>query len=249
MKVSAIVLTKNEEKNISDCLKTLQWCDEVIVVDDYSTDDTVLLAKSLGINVFIHTLDNNFSQQRNYGLSKAKHEWVLFIDADERVSPSLRDEIIQLTKNPIIQYNGFYLKRLDSMWGEILEHGEVGNIKLLRLARKDGGKWIGTVHEVWQIKGDTGELKNPLLHYPHQSITEFLQEINFYTTLRAQELFKEKIHVSWMQIIAYPKAKFLVNYFLKLGFLDGIQGILVALFMSFHSFLVRGKLWQLWQKK
>lgn len=247
MKISAVVITKNEEQNIESCLKTLEWCDEIIVVDDHSTDKTAFLAEKAGATVYTHALKNNFSQQRNLGLEKAKGNWILFVDADERVSGSLANEIQAMTIEN--NFDGFYLKREDTMWGKVLRHGEVGNIQLLRLAKKHKGKWHGTVHETWHISGKVGVLQNPLQHYPHPTITEFLQEINFYTSLRANELYQQNVRVSWWHIIAYPKAKFIQNYVFRLGFLDGMPGIILALLMSLHSFLVRGKLWQLWQEK
>ncbi|MBI2622447.1 glycosyltransferase family 2 protein [Candidatus Microgenomates bacterium] len=247
--ISAVILTKNEEKNIEVCLKSLDFCDEIIVIDDNSVDKTVELAKKSKAKVFTRALNNDFSRQRNFGLEKAHEEWVLFIDADERVSPSLCDEITQLTNNPITQCNGFYIKRRDFMWENELKCGETGDIKLLRLARKEGGKWEGRVHEKWKVKGKLGELKNLLLHYPHQTITEFLREINFYTDIRAQELYEKGTSVYWWSIILYPKVKFFRNFFVKKGFLDGLPGLILALMMSFHSFLVRGKLWLMQQKK
>ena len=105
------------------------------------------------------------------------------------------------------------------------------------------------VHETWQLEGKIGELEGGIAHYPHQSIDEFLKEVNFYTTLRAEELFDQKVRVVFWHIAAYPIAKLFKNFVLKLGFLDGIEGIIFATMMSFHSFLVRGKLWLLWQKK
>ncbi len=247
--ISAVILTKNEEKNILKCINSLKFCDEIIVIDDDSEDKTVEIAKKIGANVFIHSLDNDFSKQRNFGLNKASGEWVLFIDADEQVPSSLREDIIQSINNPINKYDGFYIKRKDIMWGRELKYGEAGNIKLLRLARKDSGKWIGKVHEVWKMNGKTKDLNNPIVHYPHQSISEFLQEINFYTDLRAKELFEAGKKVNSLSILLYPKLKFVVNYFIKFGFMDRIPGFIYAIMMSLHSFLVRGKLWLLWQKK
>lgn len=248
--ISAIVLTKNEEKNIVDCLELLLWCDEIIVVDDNSEDRTVDLAKRIGAKVFEHNLDNDFSRQRNYGLEKAKGDWVLFIDADERISEALASEISNIICQPTDQisnkYDGYYIKRIDFMWGRKLKYGETGDIKLLRLARKNKGMWEGKVHEKWKVSGSIGELKNPILHYPHQTISEFLKEINFYTSLRAEELSKKEIY--WVSIIFYPFGKFVLNYFIKRGFLDGIKGLIFAITMSFHSFLVRGKLWLLNRK-
>lgn len=246
--ISVVVLAKNEENNIVDCLGSVSWCDEVIVIDDNSTDNTAALAKKAGATVFIHSLDHDFSAQRNFGLKKAKGDWILFVDADERVSSALWYEIMAMINNPLAGYEGFSVKRKDTLWGKELQYGETGNIKLLRLGKKDAGQWEGQVHERWNIRGKTFVLQNPLIHYPHQTVAEFLAEINYYTTIRAKELHKKKVRVSWWQIILYPKAKFILNYGIKGGFLDGLPGLVFALLMSFHSFLVRGKLWLLWQK-
>jgi len=247
--ISAVIITKNEEKNIGRCLDSVSWCDEWIVIDDLSQDKTIDIAKKKGASVFTHTMYDDFSEQRNFGLEKAKGDWILFIDADERVSSALWYEIMQHTSESIADTIGYYVKRQDTMWGRILKHGETGNVILLRLAKKGSGKWEGRVHERWNIQGRTQILRNPLDHFPHSTVADFLKEVNFYTDLRAEELFKNKTKSNWFSIIAYPKAKFIVNYFFKGGFLDGLPGLVVALMMSFHSFLVRGKLWLLWQKE
>lgn len=245
--ITVVVLTKNEEKNIVDCLESLSFCDEILLVDDNSQDRTVEIAKRMNATVLKHSLDNDFSRQRNFGLKMAKNDWVLFVDADERVNPFLAKEIIYMIAQE--DFDGFYIKREDTMWGKKLKFGEAGNIWLLRLAKKRAGRWEGIVHEQWIITGRVGRLKNSLDHFPHQSIEQFLKEINYYTTLRAKELFKEGQGIHWHSIIIYPKLKFLVNYFIRLGFLDGLPGFIYAIMMSFHSFLVRGKLWILNQKK
>lgn len=246
--ISAVILTKNEEENIERSLQSLSWCDELLVIDDNSEDKTVEIAKKRGAKVYTRSLKGDFAAQRNYGLEKAKGDWVLFVDADEKVTSTLWYEIMQYTNNPINEYAGFYIKRIDNIWKKELKHGEIGNIKLLRLAKKDAGRWEGKVHEVWKIKGKTLTLNNSLLHFPHASVAKFLKEINVYTDLRAEELFKKKRKVYWWSIILYPKAKFIVNYMFRGGFLDGMPGLVFALMMSFHSFLVRAKLWTLWHK-
>lgn len=246
--ITAIILAKNEEENIEDCLRSVSFCDEKIVIDDNSTDRTVEIAKKYGANIYTHALDNDFAAQRNYGLSKATGEWVLFVDADERVTEPLSLEISGL-KFEGSNIDGFYIKRRDIIWGRELKHGETGNIKFIRIAKRDSGKWEGKIHEKWVIKGRVSGFKNNLIHYPHQSIEEFLKEINYYTNLRAEELYKKGIKVNWFFIIFYPKVKFVINYFLKLGILDGMPGLVFAIIMSLHSFLVRGKLWILWHRK
>lgn len=239
--LSVVILTKNEEKNIVACLESLSWCDEIFVIDDNSTDTTVELAKKLGVKVFIHALDNNFAAQRNFGLSKANGDWILFVDADEIVPDALADEIVARIMS--LESSGFMVKRLDVMWGKELRHGEVGNIKLLRLAKRGQGKWKRRVHEYWDDDGNVGQLKNPLMHYPHPTLAEFVSHIDFYSTLHAQQKFEDGEKSSIFKIILWPKLKFIKNYVWGFGFLDGTQGFVLAMLMSFHSFLAWSKLW------
>jgi glycosyltransferase involved in cell wall biosynthesis len=245
--ISAVVLSKNEERNIKECLESLKWCNEIVVVDDYSTDKTRGIAKELGAKVFLHHLNNDFAAQRNFALRQAQGEWVLFLDADERISLELAEEIKKVTQISTVVVtcvNGFWLKRQDYFAGRWLKYGEMANVRLLRLARKNAGRWKREVHEVWEIKGKVGELRNPILHYPHPTISDFLKNINFYSNLHAQALKKEGVKPSLFRIIANPLGKFIQNYILKKGFLDGMPGLIVALMMSFHSFLARAKLWR-----
>lgn len=247
--ITAVVLTKNEEKNIVDCLGSVKWCDEVLIIDDNSEDRTMDLAKRENAEIIQQVLNGNFSKQRNLGLEKAKNDWVFFVDADERVTDSLRYEIQSLISDPMNPFNGFLIKRKDIIWGKELKHGETGNISFVRLAKKSSGKWEGLVHEKWKVRGKIDKLNNSLLHYPHQALGQFLTEINLYTDIRSRELYEKGVKSNFFFIILYPKAKFFINYFIKRGFLDGIEGLVFALVMSFHSFLVRGKLWMLWQKE
>ncbi|MCL5438711.1 MAG: glycosyltransferase family 2 protein [Patescibacteria group bacterium] len=251
-KISVIILTKNEEKNIIDCIESIKWVDEIIIIDDYSSDRTCDLVKSFKdqkILIYEKRLENDFSAQRNFGLSKASGEWVLFIDADERVTPALTGEIMAIINDPLNKNAGFYIKRTDVIWGKKLRYGEFKDIWLLRLGLKNKGEWRGKIHEKWNIKKKAGKLRNELIHYPHPNLEEFLNEINLYTDIRAEEIYQKKQKVRWWSVLFYPSFKFLLNYVCKLGFLDGIEGFITNALMSFHSFLVRGKLWLLWDKK
>ena len=245
MMISAVVLSKNEERNIKDCLQSIKdLASEIIIIDDYSTDKTLKIAKDFGAKVFLRHLNDDFSGQRNFGLEKAKNKWVMFLDADERVTDELAQEITTtISKNEDV--NGYFFKRNDFFSGRFLKHGETANVRLLRLAKKDSGSWQRKVHEIWNVKGQTKEFKNPLLHYPHSTITVFLKEINFYSSLHAESLKKEGMKPSLLRLIFNPLVKFISNYFLKKGFLDGTPGLITALMMSFHSFLARGKLFNL----
>ncbi len=241
--ISAIILAKNSAQTIGKTLTSLDWCDERIVIDDASSDDTVGVAKKTGATVYVHKSDDDFAAQRNFGLAKADGDWVLFVDSDEVVTPELASEIQNADKN----VQGYYIKRKDFLFGRWLEHGETGRVKLLRLAKKDAGRWERPVHEIWNVEGATGQLSHPLLHYPHPNVAQFIDEINRYSTLNARYLKSKEIRASWWHIVAYPKAKFFIDYFWYLGFLDGTAGAVVALMMSFHSFLTRAKLYLLWK--
>jgi glycosyltransferase involved in cell wall biosynthesis len=256
--ITAVVLTHNNQSTIGRTLGSLLWCDERVVIDDFSTDRTLAIAKNFKTKIYKRHLCGDFAAQRNYGLSKVKGpvrnashsdvggEWVLFVDSDEVVSTKLRKEILAATASPDI--HGFFLKRQDYLFGKALKHGEVGRMKLLRLGRKGSGTWMRPVHETWNMKGITGQLSNPLYHFPHPNVAQFLDGINTYSTLNAQYLHASGVDTNVLSIIAYPTAKFFLNYIWRLGFLDGTAGIIVAIMMSFHSFLTRAKLYMLWKR-
>lgn len=252
--LSVIILTKNEEKNIRRCLESVRkLADEIIVIDDKSTDNTVEIAKSLSATVYERELNDDFSSQRNFGLEKAKGEWILFVDADEELTPELQKEIIKLVHTPsdmVAAQGVFYLKRRDFFWGRELKYGETKKVRekgLVRLVQKESGKWLCPVHEEFQSDKKHAYLQSYLNHYPHQTVKEFLQEVNHYSTIRAKELYKKGKKTNIFEIIAYPFGKFTLNYLFKLGFRDGAAGLAYAFFMSFHSFLVRAKLYQYWE--
>jgi glycosyltransferase involved in cell wall biosynthesis len=260
MKLSAVILTKNEQDNIERCLKSLDFCDEVLIIDDNSTDNTIKIIEEFkkrqrkkNINIFKRKLNEDFSAQKNFAFKMVKGDWVLFLDADEEISKELREEIKKIFFNELTtlpEIAGFYIKRRDFWWGRELKFGEVLKVRnkgIIRLVKKNSGFWKGKVHEEFIFlsqKFKIKKLKNFINHYPHQTIKKFLEEINFYSTLRAKELFENNKKTNIFEIIFYPLTKFILNYFIYLGFLDGIGGFTYSFLMSFHSFLVRAKLYQ-----
>lgn len=235
--LTAIILTHNSEKFIGRCIRSLNFSDEIIVIDDYSQKKLNL--NNSKVKIYSRHLANDFASQRNFGLDKANGDWVLFVDSDEEVPEDLKNEILKELKNNKI--SGYYIPRKDFFLGKWLSHGETGNIRLIRLARKNTGNWKGEIHEIWDIEGTTGTLKNHLNHYSHENIKDFLNKINIYTDILAVKWQKEKKKMPSYEIMVYPLGKFIRNYILKLGFLDGEQGIIMAIFMSMHSFLARSK--------
>lgn len=240
-RLSVVILTHNNELSIVDCLESVSFAEELIVIDDNSDDRTIDICKQYTKLVLQRSLNANFSNQRNFALNHAHGIWVLFVDSDEVVSLELRNEILKAIESK--EFAGYYLRRVDFMWGRKILHGEAGEIKLLRLAKSGNGKWHGKVHETWRVVGKTSELNSPLIHIPHESVFEFIKEVDQYSSLRAIELHEQGKKSSIIDIVVYPAVKFVVNYFFKKGYKDGIAGLLYAMIMSFHSFLVRGKLY------
>lgn len=238
--ISAVVLTRNEEANIVACLRSVAWCDERIVIDDESADQTVELARQEDARVFRRALRGDFAAQRNFGLQQASSDWVLFLDADERVPSDLADEVRQaITKADVL---GFRVARQDLFLGKPLRFGETSNSRFLRLARKGSGQWARPVHELWEVRGRVETLKGKIRHHPHPTISEFLKEINHYTDIEAGSRRAKGERAGIVSLIGYPTAKFINNYLALLGFLDGFPGFVMAFMMSLHSLCVRVKL-------
>jgi len=241
--ISAVVLTKNEEENLAKCLKSIEFADEIVVIDDDSDDFTTKVAKGFGVKVYSRVIDKGFAAQRNYGQDVAKGDWILFVDADEIVSSKLAAEIKQVVKDD--SFAGYMIRRRDSLWGKRLSYGESGNTILLRLARKGSGGWSRQVHESWKINGKIGTLKNHLDHYPHKSLYEFVASVDKWSSIHAQENISEGKRSSVLKIVFYPVFKLFKNIVVDRGALDGTIGVISALMMSFHSFLSWSKMWLL----
>ncbi len=248
--ISILLLTHNEELNLQ---KNWNWLDkakrinEIIVIDDNSDDETIEILKKLEtkrikVKIFERGLFNNFAEQRNFGITKTTNNWILWLDADEKPSNNL---IRFLNHIDNLEYKNYAFKRKDVFINHELNHGENANQYFLRFFNKRHGCFTGAVHEIWQTSKEVKSKKIHIHHYSHQSLKSFIKKINFYSDIRAQELYDQNQKSSLFQIIFYPLGKFIQDYFFKLGFLDGTPGIIMALGMSFHSFLVRAKLWQL----
>lgn len=237
--LSVVVIAKNEEDELGKCLVSVPEAAEKIVIDDESTDRTVEVAKSLGAIVYSHRLEN-FAQQQNYGLEKASGPWVLFLDADEVLSPELREEIEEkLSSQPSVV--GYYLRRRTIFLGRPINWGEFREQRVLKLVNKKANpRWGRPVHEVLHVGGRTGILDGELWHNPHRSVKEFVAKINRYTDMETK--VQPGRRLPWWEIIIYPGGKFIVNYIWRLGFLDGTRGLILAVMMSYHSFLKRAKI-------
>lgn len=238
MTLTAVILTKNNQSTIRQLISSLSWCDQVMIIDDNSTDQTAKIAQKMAAQVLSKPLRNNFAAQRNYALTKTQHEWIFFIDADELPSSKLNREIRRNLKTT--HFNGFTCPRIDVFLGRHLLHGETGNIKLVRLARSNSGRWIRPVHEFWQITPPLGNLRYPLYHFPHPNLNAFFDKVNLYTQIEAN-YHPHAENFFLIKLLVYPTGKFIYNYFFKLGLLDGFPGLTMAFMMSLHSLVVRIK--------
>lgn len=252
--LSLLLLTKNESKNIEknfDWLKQCKSIKEIIVVDDNSTDNTLNLCQKLAsknrcVYTFINELNNDFSAQRNFGISKSNYNWILWLDADEKPSKKL---ISFLNHFDTHQYKNYAFKRQDVFLKHKLKYGETAYLSFNRLFNKKYGKFIGQVHENWETKKTIKNTKYTIFHYSHPTIKSCIQKINLYSDIRSKEMYQQNETTNMFEIIFYPIGKFLQNYFFRLGFLDGTPGIIMALCMSFHVFLNKAKLWHLYRQQ
>ncbi|KKU13571.1 MAG: Glycosyl transferase family 2 [Microgenomates group bacterium GW2011_GWC2_45_8] len=220
-----IVLTNKKPVEIKRTLDSVSFADEVILIPDRKVPLT------------------DFSAARNSGLSKAKNDWVLFVDDDEVVSQELATEIKAAITPPSL-FSGFYIRRLDKYHGQVLHHGETGNTKIIRLGKKSAGRFFRPVHEVWKINGLVGALKNALIHERGELVAPFMDRMIRYSPLDAGQLTRENKPFTYWRLILNPKAKFILNYFLKFGFLDGYLGLFQVYLMSVQSLTVRVFQWQ-----
>lgn len=238
--LSVVIIARDEERNISDCLRSVLWAGEIIVIDNGSTDNTVEIARSLG--AIVHQ-----EKWRGYGPTKSRAvelatgEWILSLDADERITPTLAEEIREvLTKK---QADGYEIPRLTNFIGSWIKHSGWYPDYVLRLFRKGQGEFTQSlVHERVILKGTALKLRQPILHYSYRSLEEYLQRLNKYTTLAAEELNELGVGSSLWRRLLSPLAMFIKRYFIKRGFLDGWPGLQIAVLSAMYVFVKYAKL-------
>ncbi len=245
-KISAVIITYNEERNIERCIKSLQdVVDEIIVIDSYSTDSTEEICKNLNVK-FIQTQWLGYSDTKNYGNSLTANNYIFSIDADEALSEELKSEILIIKHSEKLS-DAYYVNRLTNYCGSWIHHcGWYPDTKL-RLWNKQKGKWQGDIHEevVMNENSTTSKLNGNLLHYSYYSIYQHLAQVNKFTDLTAQDAFNKGKKASLIKIIFRPVIKFKRDYFLKLGLLDGYHGFIICAISAFATFVKYLKLREL----
>jgi len=240
--VSIIILTRNEERNIGDCLKSVSWADDLIVLDARSSDRTREIASAAGGRV-LETVWLGFGKTKNTGLRHAKHEWILWLDADERVLPELAEEIRIIVSGPDNGPAGFEVARRAYFLGKWIRHCGWYPGFVVRLFRKSAGKFTEReVHEYVEVSGTVGRLRNDLLHYTDESLYHYFQKFNNYTTLAAIDALNDGKKSSLSDTVLRPPFLFLKMYIIRLGFLDGLHGLLLSLLSSAYVFIKYAKI-------
>nr|WP_315252773.1 glycosyltransferase family 2 protein [uncultured Flavobacterium sp.] len=248
IKLSVLIITLNEEEHLKALLSDLDFADEIIIVDSFSTDDTEIIVKSFPKVKFTQNKFENFSAQRNFAISQAKNDWVLFIDADEVLTPELKLEINKTLENNKT-YSAFFFERIFMFEGKVLKYSGNQTDKIFRLFDKNSARYDEKrlVHEKLIVNGEIGFLKNKLIHYSYSSYHDYKEKIIFYGKFKAQEKFIKKVKPNLIIQFLHPCYNFLYNYFIRVGFLDGKKGIIIC-YLNAYSIVIRyrelKKLWK-----
>jgi glycosyltransferase involved in cell wall biosynthesis len=240
MKITATIITLNEERNIARAIESLRCCDEILIVDSGSTDRTVELAQNLGARV-LEAGWLGYAAQKNWAAEHASQEWILSLDADEALSEALEAEIWSLKKSGP-RFDAYTMPRLARYLGRWILHSGWYPDRKIRLYHRAKGKWVGDfVHESVRVSGRLGHLESNILHFTCDSLSEHLRTLDRYTTLAAQEIAARRLKVSLYRVIFDPAWTFCKSYFLQRGFLDGLEGLTIAYMAAFYTFLKYSK--------
>ncbi len=240
MKISATIITLNEQGNIARAIESLRCADEVIVVDSGSQDRTMEIAAKLGARV-VESEWMGYASQKNFAAEQASHDWILSIDADEALSEALEAEIWQIKKGGP-QFDAYTVPRLAQYLGRWILHSGWYPDRKVRLYHRAKARWVGKyVHESVQVDGVTGHLESNLLHYTCNSLSEHLRMMDRYTTLAAEELVAQRRRIGWTDLVLDPLWTFFRTYVVKAGFLDGWEGVAIAYMAAFYNFVKYAK--------
>jgi len=248
MKLTVVINTLNEEANIARAINSVKGiADEVVVVDMESTDKTVEIAKGLGAKVYSHKKTNYVEPARNFAISKATGDWVLILDADEEISKALSQKIKEVVNDNDVDY--YQIPRKNIIFGKWMRHARWWPDYNIRLFKKGAVTWNEAIHSVPESKGVGGELPAEevlaIIHYHYDSLEQYLERMNRYTTLYAKRLLKDGYRFNWKDVLIKPSGEFFSRYFFGAGYKDGLHGLAVSLLQTFSELSVYLKVWEL----
>ncbi|PQJ73527.1 glycosyltransferase family 2 protein [Polaribacter butkevichii] len=240
-KITAIIPTLNEEIHIEEAIQSVKFADEIIVIDSFSTDKTLEIAEQYNVKIIKRKFDD-FSSQKNFAIQQAKNPWIYILDADERVTPEVEKEVLDAVKKPngVV---GFYVRRSFYFCERKVNYSGFQSDKVIRLFLKENCKYTGLVHEKITANGEIGFLKNKIDHFSYRSYDHYISKLNHYAAIQAKELHQKGKRVNIYHVIVKPTARFFIHYFIRLGFLDGFTGFLVAKIQAYGVLTRYIKLW------
>lgn len=246
MKLSIIILTKNSEEAIADCIESLKnFGDEILLVDSKSTDRTTEIAERLGARVIVHDFEN-FSSQRNFAMQKASYDWVLYIDFDEQSTEEFKKEVRKIIESNE-DFNGYYIRRKTFYYGK--DWGLTDKVQRL-FFKPRFVEWYGVVHETPKIKGEFGIITSPILHYTHRNLSQMIEKTNEWSDFEAELRIKSgHPKMSTWRFFRVMITAFIQSYFFQKGYKNGTEGIIEAIYQSFSMFITYAKLWEKQQNK
>ena len=240
MKISATIITFNEERNLPRAIESLRCADVIVVVDSGSSDRTVEIAQNLGARI-VETAWPGYANQKNFAAEQAQNDWILSLDADESLSEALEAEIWRLKKEGP-RFDGYTMPRQAKYLGRWIKHSGWYPDRKVRLYHRQKAQWVGDyVHESVKLDGSVGHLDSNLLHFTCDSLSEHLRTMDRYTTLAAEQLIESHTRVTWGRLILEPPWTFFRTYIIKLGFLDGVEGLAIANMAALYNFLKYAK--------
>ncbi len=245
MRISASIIVFNEEENIEELCQTISWCDEIIIVDSHSTDKTTEIAQKYTDKIFQHEF-KGYKDKHEFADSKTTGDWIFWIDADERVTPELLNSIQNLKNLDENELpNGFLISRQTWYLGRWIKHSGWSPDFQMRLYRKSASFWDGvSPHETARVKGKVDKLDGAFLHFTKRNLSEHQRVLDSYTTLAAEYLVKQGKTIGGTGIFINSISAFIRTYLLKKGFLDGVPGLIIAMFTAYSVFLKYAKVWE-----
>lgn len=241
--LSVIVPCFNEETVIAECLESVRFADEIVVVDSFSTDRTLEIARRYTDRILQHEFWSH-GAQNNWAIPQAKHDWVLIVDAEERVTPALADEMRTLLRAPM--FDGYWMRRRNFFINKEIRHGTWRSDSVLRLFRRDKGRYQEKhVHSQVELKGQAGLCQEAIIHYSFRSLDDYMRKVHRFSQGGALNMHSQGKRSGVLKMITHGVGGFLKSYVLKLGAMDGVEGFLIACLESYLAFLKYAKLWEL----
>lgn len=250
--ISAVLIVKNEERHIRNCLESVKWVNEIIIIDDSSIDRTIEIAKGYTNKIFTHKLDNNFSQQRQFGAEKATSDWILHLDADEIVTDKMRKEIRCILKGRCdTSYIAYKFKRKQYFLGHFMEYGGWYHYHA-NFFKKGAAYYKNNVHELLIPCGRIGSIDADILHFSIDNLSEYIKKCDSYITIEVEELVKKGIikkRELYRNLLYTPLKSFWKAYIKKKGYKEGLYGLVLSIYSAFYHFMKWARYWEIFRKK